>query len=212
MASRLPSETGYDIFCRQADAVLLKRSQPQWKKPRLARAALLLAHTWRSIFRCERLLRVPLPGQRPPALRSLVVFLLHLTQGGQGNWFSSLMSLLFCFSAISPSPAGCGVFSLGSRNHYITSVLIYLPSPGIGFPWRFLVRKRSPISSPPRSFGQEFCILFGFAVGSPEVVDFPLVAVRHVGFLLLTSPEGLVGAISWQQGLGGRSSAAGVTR
>lgn len=89
------------------------------EKTRLTRESLLLTHTWRSFSRCEHLLLVPLPQHRP-VLSAAFYFLLHLTKGGRGNWFSSLMFLLFCVSAISRPRQDVNVFSLGSQNGYIT--------------------------------------------------------------------------------------------
>lgn len=53
-----------------------------------------------SFLRCDSLLWVPLPQQRP-LLSAAQYFLLHLTKGRQDNWFSSLMFLLVCVSTIS---------------------------------------------------------------------------------------------------------------
>lgn len=109
-----------------------------------------------SSFRCERWLWVPLPRQRPP-LPTAWYFLLHLTKGGQGNWFSSLMFPPVLCQRHQPSPAGCDVFSLGSRKRYITRCL----SPAVRVRFSLAVSCRGGVSRlVTRGFGQKHWVLF----------------------------------------------------
>lgn len=139
------------------------------EKNRLTREALLLTHTWRSFSRCEHLLLVPLPQHRP-VLSAAFYFLLHLTKDGRGNWFSSLMFLLFCVSAISRPPAGCEcVFTWITKRLYNLVLISYRLS--LVFSGGFF--SESCLDLVRRGFRQKFCVLF-FAVGSPEWESFPL--------------------------------------
>lgn len=161
MASNLTSETVWN-FCKQAYAVLLKRSQCSGKNQTHPGVFAAYSHV-------EKFLQVWAfaLGASPTAA---FYFLLHLTKGGQGNWFSSLMFLLFCVSAISRPPAGCECVFTWITKWLYNLVLIFYHL-GLVFSGGFF--SESCLRLVRRGFRQKFCILF-FAVGSPEWETFPL--------------------------------------
>lgn len=138
------------------------------EKNRLTREALLLTHIWRSSSRCEHLLLAPLPQHRP-VLSAAFYFLLHLTKGGRGNWFYSLMFLLFCVSAISRPPAGCECVFIWITERLYNSLLISYCL-GLVCPGGFFSERCLHLVT--RGFRQKFFILF-FAVCSPEWETLP---------------------------------------